>query len=62
MGKSNKKAIKIGFHEGLPQIRANAGGMDIGASEVWVDVGGKDPDRFGDSRHSRRICRKWEIG
>jgi len=44
MGKSNKKAIKIGFHEGLPQIRANAGGMDIGASEVWVDVGGKDPE------------------
>jgi len=44
MGKSNRKAIKIGFHEGLPQIRANAGGMDIGASEVWVDVGGKDPE------------------
>ena len=44
MGKSNKKAMKIGFHDGLPQIRANAAGIDVGASELWVDVGSKDPE------------------
>ncbi len=45
MGKNSEKAKKkIGFHDGLPQIRANAAGIDVGASELWVDVGGKDPE------------------
>ena len=44
MGKSRKKATTIRFHDGLPQIRANAGGIDVGASEIWVDVGSKDPE------------------
>ncbi len=44
MTKKSKKAIKIRYHEGLPQIRSNAGGIDVGASEVWVDVGSKDAE------------------
>jgi transposase len=39
MSKSVKKATPIRFHEGLQQLRKDAGGMDIGASEIWVDVG-----------------------
>ena len=44
MGENSKKATKIRYYEGLPQIRGNAGGIDVGASEVWVDVGSKDPE------------------
>lgn len=50
MSKSNKKETSkrkgnpAGFDEGLPQIRANAAGIDIGASEIWVDVGHKDAE------------------
>ena len=39
MSKSVKKATPIRFHEGLKQLRKDAGGMDIGAGEIWVDVG-----------------------
>src|SRR5215469_14204135 len=39
MSKSVKKATPIRFHEGLQQLRKDAGGMDIAASEIWVDVG-----------------------
>jgi transposase len=39
MGKRKGKATSIQFHEGLTQIRANAGGIDVGADEIWVDVG-----------------------
>jgi transposase len=39
MRKSEKKATPIRFHEGLQQLRKDAGGMDIGAREIWVDVG-----------------------
>jgi transposase len=39
MSKSVKKATPIRFHEGLQQLRKDAGGMDIGAGEIWVDVG-----------------------
>src|SRR5215471_2195536 len=39
MSKSVKKATPIRFHEGLQQLRKDAGGMDIGAKEIWVDVG-----------------------
>src|SRR5215467_10524381 len=42
MSKRIRKARQVKFDEGLPQIRANAAGMDIGASEIWVDVGSKD--------------------
>ena len=41
MSKSGAKAMRIRFHDGLAQIRANAGGIDVGAEEIWVDVGGK---------------------
>jgi transposase len=39
MRKSEKKRKSIRFHEGLQPLRRDAGGMDIGASEIWVDVG-----------------------
>ena len=39
MSKSVKKATPIRFHEGLKQLRKDAGGMDIGAGEIGVDVG-----------------------
>lgn len=41
---SKRKGNPAGFDEGLPQIRANAAGIDIGASEIWVDVGHKDAE------------------
>ena len=49
MKKDRRKPI-VRYYEGLPQIRANAAGMDIGAEEIWVDVGNKDGEgvrRFG---------------
>src|SRR5262249_42475982 len=39
MRKREKKATPIRFHDGLQQLRKDAGGMDIGAREIWVDVG-----------------------
>ena len=39
MRKQEKKASTIRFHEGLKQIRRDAAGLDIGAREIWVDVG-----------------------
>ena len=39
MRKSEKKAKPIRFHEGLQKLRKDAGGLDIGAREIWVDVG-----------------------
>src|SRR5215831_10530968 len=39
MRKSEKKRESIRFREGLQPLRRDAGGMDIGASEIWVDVG-----------------------
>jgi transposase len=39
MHKIEKKKRSIRFHEGLRPLRRDAGGMDIGASEIWVDVG-----------------------
>jgi transposase len=45
MGKGNNKPVKIRFHEGLAQIRTDAGGIDVGSREIWVDVGiGRDPE------------------
>jgi len=41
MGKSNRKARPGQWDDGLTQIRANAAGIDIGATEIWVDVGKK---------------------
>src|SRR5262245_27227416 len=39
MRNNEKKATGIRFHDGLQQLRKDAGGMDIGAREIWVDVG-----------------------
>ena len=36
--------MPVRYHDGLSQLRPNAGGIDIGASEIWVDVGKKDAD------------------
>ena len=56
MRKSEKKATPIRFHEGLQQLRKDAGGMDIGATEIWVDVGmGNDPEPVRRLRHSPQI-------
>lgn len=44
MGKKAKKATAARYYDGLPQIRANAAGIDIGATEIWVDVGNKDSE------------------
>jgi len=44
MRKKIKKVIPFRYHDGLSQLRPNAGGIDIGASEVWVDVGNKDAE------------------
>ena len=48
MARNRKKQSRIGFHEGLEQIREDAAGIDIGSKELWVDVGRKkdsDPVR-----------------
>jgi transposase len=39
MSKGPRKPVKIRYHEGLPQIRGDAGGIDVGSREIWVDVG-----------------------
>jgi transposase len=44
MSKGNRKARAAQLDDGLIQIRANAAGMDIGATEIWVDVGSKDAE------------------
>jgi transposase len=41
MAKNRRKQSRIGFHEGLDQIREDAAGIDIGSKELWVDVGRK---------------------
>jgi hypothetical protein len=40
MGEGKKKAMKIRFHEGLRRMRTDSGGIDVGASEIWVGCGG----------------------
>jgi hypothetical protein len=56
MSKSVKKATPTRFHEGLHQLRKDAGGMDIGAGEIWVDTALKMiPNRSGALRHSQQI-------
>jgi transposase len=42
MRKKIQKAIPVRHHDQLSPLRPNAAGIDIGASEVWVDVGNKD--------------------
>jgi hypothetical protein len=39
MRQGKAKTVKIVVHEGLRQIRTTAAGIDVGASEIWVDVG-----------------------
>jgi transposase len=41
MARKRRKQSRIGFHEGLDQIREDAAGIDIGSKELWVDVGRK---------------------
>jgi hypothetical protein len=56
MRKSEKKATPIRFHEGLQQLRKDAGGMDIGAREIgWMSEWKMMPNRSGALRHSRQI-------
>lgn len=42
--KKIKRVIPVRYHDGLSQLRPNAGGIDIGAREIWVDVGRKDAE------------------
>jgi transposase len=39
MTKVESKQRKVRFHEGLKPIRLDAGALDVGAGEMWVDVG-----------------------
>lgn len=39
MSNRKKKPVKIRFHEGLSPVRTDAGGIDVGSREIWVDVG-----------------------
>src|SRR5262245_52397197 len=39
MPKSEKKTLPSRFHEALHPLRKDVGGLDIGAEEIWVDVG-----------------------
>jgi transposase len=41
MARNRRKQSRIGFHEGLEQIREDAAGIDVGSKELWVDVGRK---------------------
>lgn len=41
MTRNRRKQSRIGFHEGLEQIREDAAGIDVGSKELWVDVGWK---------------------
>jgi hypothetical protein len=48
--RKDRRKTTVRYYEGLPQIRANAAGMDIGAKEIWVDVGNNDEEgvrKFG---------------
>ena len=52
----------VRYYEGLPQIRANAAGMDIGAKEIWVDVGNKDQEgvrKFGTFTADHHEMAEW---
>src|SRR5437763_406826 len=44
MRKKIKKVIPVRYQDGLAQLRRNAAGIDVGASELWVDVGNKDAE------------------
>jgi transposase len=39
MPKSEKKTVPSRFHGALHPLRKDVGGLDIGAEEIWVDVG-----------------------
>ena len=62
MRKKIKKAIPVRYHDGLSQLRPNAGGIDIGASEVWVDVGNKDAEPTRMFETFTADLNRWEIG
>jgi hypothetical protein len=54
MAKSRRKATQVKFDESLPQIGANAAGMDIGARSGSMLVR-MTRNRSADLRRSRRI-------
>jgi transposase len=40
--RKNEKKTAIRFHGGVHPLRTDAAGMDIGANEIWVDVGAEN--------------------
>src|SRR5215831_9720283 len=42
MPKSEKKTLPSRFHEALHPLRKDVAGLDIGAEEIWVDVGAEN--------------------
>ena len=45
MTKGNKKQKAIRVSEDMPVINHNAGGIDVGAAEIWVSIPpGRDPE------------------
>src|SRR5215470_5413446 len=42
MPKSEKKTLPSRFHETLHPLRKDVAGLDIGAEEIWVDVGAEN--------------------
>lgn len=63
MAKGQRKQRQIRFHEGLAQIRRDVAGLDVGASEVWVDVGlendGEPVRRFSTFTADLKEMAKW---
>jgi transposase len=39
MRETKRKQRKVQFHERLKAVRTDAAGLDVGASEIWIDVG-----------------------
>jgi transposase len=65
MGKRVKKAIPRIFHWGLNRVRDDAAGIDVGAEEIWVDVGERDPEpvrRFATFTADLTTMSKWMKG
>jgi transposase len=60
--RKDRRKTTVRYYEGLPRIRDNAAGMDIGAEEIWVDVGNKDEEgvrRFGTFTEDLKQMAEW---
>jgi transposase len=60
--RKDRRKTTVRYYEGLPRIRDNAAGMDIGAEEIWVDVGNKDEEgvrRFGTFTEDLKEMAEW---